>query len=71
MERSQRHSWLISAVTQQIHQVIDSAFEEAAALQRQAVVQEEHTAKLDQTPRAILCFVIWHEHEHVVGNAEW
>ena len=43
---------------------------EAAALQRQTVMKEQYTAKLDQTPQAILGAVIRHERERVVSDAE-
>ena len=57
-------------LAEQAHQIIDATFEEAAALQRQTVMKEEYTAKLDQTPQAILGAVIRHERERVVGDAE-
>ena len=70
MQGSQRRSHPISNLAEQSHQIVDAPFEEAAALQRQTVMQQEYPAELDQTPEAPLGAVVGREHERVVGDPE-
>src|SRR5437660_11879286 len=59
-----RRSWL--CLPHDLVKLRSGTLDEAAALERQAVVQRGDTAQFEQAPRAAFALVPWHQHDRVI-----